>query len=93
MVPRRRRAPGRLPISADGPQQSHTEGEALAQQVSTRSARRDEPLMREDEMFLNKPLSLLSVRPSEFRFVEGDPSHFGSSGKGSRSFCPYCGTR
>src|SRR5262245_21898418 len=34
-----------------------------------------------------------SVRPSEFRFVEGDPSHFRSSGKGSRSFCPHCGTQ
>jgi len=34
-----------------------------------------------------------SESPSEFRFVEGDPSHFRSSGKGSRSFCPHCGTQ
>jgi hypothetical protein len=34
-----------------------------------------------------------SVRPFEFRFVEGDASRFRSSSKGTRSFCPHCGTQ
>jgi hypothetical protein len=34
-----------------------------------------------------------SVRPSKFRWVSGDPSHFRSSGKASRSFCARCGTQ
>jgi hypothetical protein len=34
-----------------------------------------------------------SVRPSEFRWVSGAPSHFRSSSKASRSFCAHCGTQ
>ncbi len=34
-----------------------------------------------------------SVRPSEFRWLSGDPSHFRSSPKGTRSFCTHCGTQ
>ena len=34
-----------------------------------------------------------SVRPLEFRVAEGHPSRFRSSSKGSRSFCPHCGTQ
>jgi hypothetical protein len=34
-----------------------------------------------------------SVRPSEFRFVQGHPSRFRSSSKATRSFCPHCGTQ
>jgi hypothetical protein len=34
-----------------------------------------------------------SVRPSEFRLVSGDLSRFRSSEKGTRSFCPRCGTQ
>jgi len=34
-----------------------------------------------------------SVRPSQFRWASGDPSHFRSSSKASRSFCAHCGTQ
>jgi hypothetical protein len=34
-----------------------------------------------------------SVRPSEFRLVSGEPTHFRSSTKGTRSFCAHCGTQ
>ena len=34
-----------------------------------------------------------SVRPSEFRWLSGDPSHFRSSPKGTRSFCTHCCTQ
>jgi hypothetical protein len=34
-----------------------------------------------------------SVRPSELRFVAGAPTRFQSSPKGTRSFCPACGTQ
>jgi hypothetical protein len=34
-----------------------------------------------------------SVRPSEFRWVSGDPVRFRSSSKGTRSFYPHCGTQ
>jgi hypothetical protein len=34
-----------------------------------------------------------SVRASEFRFVRGHPTRFNSSEKGTRSFCPRCGTQ
>jgi len=34
-----------------------------------------------------------SVKPQEFRFTQGTPTFFRSSGKGLRSFCPICGTQ
>jgi hypothetical protein len=34
-----------------------------------------------------------SVRPHEFRFVQGQPAHFHSSAHGKRSFCARCGTQ
>ena len=34
-----------------------------------------------------------SVRRAQFRFVRGTPSRFKSSPKGTRSFCPLCGTQ
>jgi hypothetical protein len=34
-----------------------------------------------------------SVRPSEFRFVAGEPTRFRSSPRGTRSFCPVCGAQ
>jgi hypothetical protein len=34
-----------------------------------------------------------SVARSQFRIVRGDPTHFRSSAKGTRSFCPQCGTQ
>jgi hypothetical protein len=34
-----------------------------------------------------------SVRPGEFRFVRGKPARFQSSEKGTRTFCPRCGTQ
>jgi hypothetical protein len=34
-----------------------------------------------------------SVRPSEFRIVQGHPLRFRSSDKATRSFCPHCGTQ
>lgn len=34
-----------------------------------------------------------SVRPSEFRWVSGNPVRFRSSAKASCSFCAHCGTQ
>lgn len=34
-----------------------------------------------------------STRRAEFRFVSGTPSRFRSTDKGTRSFCPRCGTQ
>ena len=34
-----------------------------------------------------------SVPRSEFRFVQGTPIRFRSTEKGTRSFCPRCGTQ
>jgi hypothetical protein len=34
-----------------------------------------------------------SVPRSEFRFVQGGPTRFRSTSKGTRSFCPLCGTQ
>jgi hypothetical protein len=34
-----------------------------------------------------------SVRRLDFRFVAGTPARFNSSEKGTRSFCPRCGTQ
>ncbi len=34
-----------------------------------------------------------SVQRSQFRFVAGEPTRFRSSPKGTRSFCPQCGTQ
>ncbi len=34
-----------------------------------------------------------TVRSGEFRFVGGEPARFKSSEKGTRSFCPRCGTQ
>src|ERR687892_147820 len=34
-----------------------------------------------------------SVPPSQFRFMCGAPTRFRSSAKGTRSFCPHCGTQ
>ena len=34
-----------------------------------------------------------SVRRGEFRFVSGKPARFKSSEKGTRSFCPRCGSQ
>jgi hypothetical protein len=34
-----------------------------------------------------------SVRGADFRFVAGTPTRFRSSEKGTRSFCPRCGTQ
>jgi hypothetical protein len=34
-----------------------------------------------------------SVAPSAFRFVAGEPARFNSTAKGTRSFCPRCGTQ
>jgi len=33
-----------------------------------------------------------TVPASEFRFVSGSPASFKSSGHGTRTFCPQCGT-
>ena len=34
-----------------------------------------------------------SVARSQFRIVCGDPTRFSSTAKGTRSFCPQCGTQ
>jgi hypothetical protein len=34
-----------------------------------------------------------SVRPSEFRFITGEPSRFRSSARATRRFCAQCGTQ
>lgn len=34
-----------------------------------------------------------SVRKSDFRFAQGAPTRFRSTPKGTRSFCPRCGTQ
>ena len=34
-----------------------------------------------------------SVRRSQFRIVRGEPAAFRSTAKGTRSFCPQCGTQ
>src|SRR5919107_944862 len=34
-----------------------------------------------------------SVRRSGFRITQGQPTRFGSTAKGTRSFCPRCGTQ
>jgi hypothetical protein len=34
-----------------------------------------------------------SVRPSDFRIVEGEPMRFNSTERGVRSFCSRCGTQ
>ncbi len=34
-----------------------------------------------------------TVHRSQFRFVSGEPTRFSSSPKGTRSFCPQCGTQ
>src|SRR5688572_23924616 len=34
-----------------------------------------------------------SVPRSGFRLVRGEPTHFKSTAKGTRSFCPRCGTQ
>jgi hypothetical protein len=34
-----------------------------------------------------------SVRRSDFRLLSGDPTRFKSTAKGTRSFCPRCGTQ
>jgi hypothetical protein len=33
-----------------------------------------------------------SVPRSQFRFIRGEPARFRSTPKGTRSFCPACGT-
>ena len=34
-----------------------------------------------------------SVQRSQFRFIQGVPTHFRSTPKATRSFCPHCGSQ
>jgi hypothetical protein len=38
-------------------------------------------------------VSWFSVRSDEFRLIKGEPVRFNSTEKGTRTFCPNCGTQ